>query len=381
MFRLLTETQRHEFPGNFQLCRGHCQLHARFFALLAALPLLLAGCREGNAPGYERLRAQLLREAFGALNGRDPDRALLLLGRLEDLSPDQPFWRLAAAREAEHWRLAELNRLVSMGEFEKAQAFIRSETTKSGVSGALSKAVGLPEALLAVQAYACLPPPTDSHVAQNALRSLEPHRALLKTSPTFVKWHKAEVRRYEALRDGERREHLTRLLDAYDQAVVAGSRTDSILRQFQRQAPKHAIVTFSNKARKGRWSEILATARQNGNCRAAIELLACQQWPDIPEPLAAWITSARPPHETMAGILVHALISAERGKLVPLRASLARLPVDAHLADRYVSHFLEIGVLPKTQFAASCWRAPFPSVTDMLNRVVQVREHYQAEEK
>jgi len=184
--------------GYFQLRKNHCQLHAFFFAVPAILIFLLTGCRDRSTSAYEHLRAQLLRETFDALNGHASDRAHVLLTRLEDLSPDQPFWRLAAAREEERRCLREFNRLMSTGQFEKARIFVRSETAKLGVSGALSEAADLPEALLAMQAYIARPPATDSRTAQSALRGLAPHAPLLEASPIFVAWHQAEIRKIAA---------------------------------------------------------------------------------------------------------------------------------------------------------------------------------------
>jgi len=356
-------------------------LHPRFFAPVVALALLVAGCRKSSAPGYERLRAQLLREAFDALNGRAPDRAQILLGRLEDLSPDQPFWRLASAHEEERGRLTELNRLVETGRFEEASAYVRSQTTETGASGALARATGLPEALQALRVYVNAPAPTTSRTARNALQSLESHSAVLTVSPTFVRWQQAEMSKYVAMRDSEQTERVTRLLSTYDQAVVTGMDTEAALKQFRKEAPEHPIVSFGEQVRKGRWSDLVKAAQQPGDGRAAIEILACQHWPNLPQRVSSWAGRATAPYRTTAGALVHALVRAERGDLAPTRGVLTELGEELQLADRYTSYFLEVGVLPRGQFTASCWRAPCPSVTDILNRIVQVREHSQAKGK
>ena len=356
-----------------------CQLRASLFALFAAI-LCGTGCRESSHPELERLNTQLIQAAFDELATGEPDRAIKLLQRLGDTGRGAAFLQEARARERECRALLQFRALVRQGRFADARKLLDAEASHAGLSAQLGKASKLLPALAALSACSQSVRFAGSEQAGAALSGLAAYDAVLGESSTFRAWRREQQRAVTVLRASERAAVVRQLVCEYDLAVVAGDpAADTVLALLALEQPGHPLLRPPGRLlTAGRWdvSELGPAGGASGGTSADLEISACRHWTVLSGPTRdrlREITRDRQP-VTLRRILLRVLLDSRTPDLGGAVARIRELAAVVPVSPAFLAGLLKESVMPPTQFRAGCWRCPFPSVTDYLTRLVQVRE-------
>ncbi len=351
-------------------------MRALIFALLGVW-LLGTGCREAEAPPYERLHTRLKQDVFSELATGHSERAARLSARVQDLCPDEPFFALAAAREHDRGTISALNAHLRAGRVSAASDLLKREAQAGGLSAATAAAQGVCEGCLAIRDYLAELPFSDADAAAEALAVLEAHTGALASSEAFRAWHSEQRALVAALDARQRAVAAERLVAALDRAAVSG-RPDPqlLLSQLTELSPSHPLLVF---ATADAIADVLADAtlaEDDGAARAA-EIAICCRWLDFGpadrKRIATLVRTDLPP-ATLCGLLLRALSGLEQRDADVSIRWLRELAGVHTIGSAWVALFMESAVLPQRQFTAGCWRTPFPAVPDLLSRLIQMRE-------
>jgi len=356
-------------------------LRVPFFILLLGL-VALTGCRKRESARYERFKTQLVQEAFEHLAEGRSGRTAKLLQRLQDVSPDEPFYALALAHEQERQAFRQLNQLLVKGRLDKAREFLQQGTGR-GASGSpgFARAERIVAALQALEEHLRELPFANSADAEAALKRWEEHLPILNQSPAFQAWLAEQQNDLERLRAKERDEALARLTPACDLAIVSGDpNADLILARIKALDRDYVLLSV---VEAGPAAALAGAPRSNSDPDAAalflasVEMAACRSWFALSADAKATLRKglADEPVGSLSGLLVRALLAAEAGDVGDAATRVRELAAAAAIGPAFVDCLLQRAVLPEHQFAARCWRSPFPSVSDLLNRIAQLREN------
>jgi len=361
---------------------GYCQLRILFFAGFLVLSGL-CGCDRDEVLPRDRLRLQLVAETFEALAAGDGEEACRLLERVQDIAPDQDFYRAALAHEQERQRTARLNARLAMGDLEGAAAVLRSADHGGAGTGALAaRAQPVLDALTALTADLRVLPYASADAAAVALARQEQREALL-SAPAYQAWLQRRRDRLDRLRERERRVALRELVCAYDLAVVsAAPEAGLILAQIAVLEPAHPLLYWIETGLAGDWDRVRQAAQPQSvltpTRQAALEMAACGHWSLLPGNLRQTLFRLlrERPTASLAGALLRTLLAGAAGDAAAAANSVRELAALTTVAPSWVGILLELGVMERAQFQAGCWRSPCPAVTDFLDRVVQLREQF-----
>lgn len=345
--------------------------------LLCLLGLGFCGCRRDIPPPAEGLRSQLLRDACDALLAGDTQRSLDALSRIADASPNDPFAAAARERVEHHDRLVAINRALREGRVEDASRLV-DQATGPGFRAA-AQAAPVVEAVAALQQYLRQLPFATSDAGEVALRALNPHRALLDTSPAFCEFAQQQTAALAALRRREEIAVVEWLVGELDDAAVTGAPfCAERLAHLAALRPEHPLVKAWEAAcgsdLKG-LSRLSDQTAGEATARRAFEVGICLAWHDMSP--AAW-QAVSPPlalgtPASASGQLLKAAAAAEVGQYGEAARSLRALASQTTLANRHVARLLGQYLLSPAQAQAWCWRTPCPGVADVLACIIQLR--------
>ena len=369
---------------------GFCQWPSAFFLTgqrgwIASLLLVLlatAGCGRSKAPAYNRLPFEITQAFFAAAEKGDVAQADKELKRLQDITPGQPFTVISRREMNLRKRQADVTRLCQQGRLDEARTALREAQQQLGPVPELQALEQTIAALQVVQAYNQQAPFTSSAAATKALAPVLGQKAILAGSTAFQSWLDAQERAVAGLRRRESSQELRQLLQAYDLALIsAKGEPDAILRQIAELAPNNPtaesarqLMTLSADqldpwmSKPEVWAEPL-----RGLC---LELVFAREWPRLTLAARQRLALLELPPEpfSAAGMVLRARLAAVKGNIIPAAAWVERLVRQAPLAKPLVEEGLTTLLFPKDQFQARAWRAPFPSITDYLDRLEQLRQ-------
>ena len=357
--------------------RCFCQCHGLFFVLLG-VSILVTACRPRQPQRYSLLELQLLEEALDRLGSDRSAAARKPLERLRDSLPDQSFPVSALAHENERLAVLQLNQILARGDVGAGAGLVEEWAASGRAPALLPEARRLVRAIAALQAYCARIPFRDSETATAALATLRPHRSILRRGSKFELWLAARDAAVQALRAAEKAATLRQLWYDYDLAVVDESRDPALLlAEIESLEPEHSGLGAVKLAGRADWAEFqaLATAAMpDANSLAGIEAAICVWWPAIPAAVRRGLRAAllRQGPQSLAGVLAHCLLGAVMTE--PGTESPGAVAALAPFGRSRVRDLLEQRVLPPHQFRAGCWRSPVPAVSDILQRISQLRE-------
>ena len=327
----------------------------------------------------------LAQRVFLELATGDTRRSLKLLQRLDDMAPDQPFFRLAMLHEEERETLGQLNALLARGRFRDVEERVRTQQMRGGAPAVLSDIEAVATACQTFSAYRAHGPYGDSDSARNAMAAFRESDAVLTQSPTYRAWVTEQEAVIRTLVERETAVVLRQLLAAYDLAVVSCSpEVDGILCQIAALAPDHALLRTVEASLRSDWSRLLSTAARNGpDAGWSLQLTACQSWAALGprERSAIRQLSERCAVSSLSGLLLGILAAVDSDDFEAAASGIRELVPMVDIGSDWIALLMEDSVLPRSQLKAGCWRTPFPAVTDILNRVIQLRERQMEESK
>jgi hypothetical protein len=347
------------------------------FLLLCLLGLALPGCSRHEPPALDALHSQLLRDACDALLAGDAKRSLQALERLDDASQGDSFAAAAQERVRHHARLLEINDAVREGRIDEASRLV-NPATAPGFKAAAQAGPAV-DALVALKQYLDKRPFATSDEGEVALRALNPHRALLETSPAFQQFVQQQTAELAALR---RREEIAvvdwLVAELDDAAVSAAPHASERLAHLAALRPEHDLLktwraaTASDLRALNRLSALTAGEPAS---RRAFEVGICLAWNQMNA--SAWQAVAPPlalgPPASLSGQLLAAAAAAEAGQYDAAVRNLHAVASQTTLDRTHVARLLRHYVLSPGQAEAWCWRTPCPGVADVLGCIIQLR--------
>lgn len=361
-----------------------CQWRPGFFAALAGVAVWSTGCGKSAPPAYDRVQAQLVHELFQSLADGKDEAALRQVGRLEDAVPGHPFVTAVGPRTRARAAIKRVNELLAEGELTRAREFLMQEVASHGTSPELDSATEALRAVAALDACVRTGAHARSETLAKALAPLARHEHVLSRSATYSDWLTRQKQLVDALRKREHEQALREAASRYDEAVLTldGS-ADACLEKLLALDPESPGSRCHKLLLQGTFDDILsrveAAVVAGGPAVAAVEVTLFRAWPSLPPDVRSRLApclTARPPDGALCGMLLRAETALDREDIpsaVRLLESVCRQTMPSR---DYVGRFLTRLLLPREQFLARPWRVPFPSATDLLNRVTQLREYH-----
>ena len=354
-----------------------CQWARVFFAGLALL-LGVSGCNDTDAPGYDDLRSQLLREACDELRDGKTEDAIKALERLAEVAPGDPFAASALARLEEYRTVVTLNDAIAAGDLPGAQELLAGATGESWRAAAAAAAPL--EALEALQTYLDNRPFSRAVTWQAALTALVPYVDVLQKTPAGAAFLAAERRALEALQQREKGIVVDAILGALDRAAVSGSPTvEALLAHLSVAAPDHPVLHVWTQVLNGSGMADPEIREYTGSdaMRRSLEIGMCLAWNEIKTETWASLTPALQQCQaaSLAGQLLRTAIYAESHQWSEAMQSLRSLAASATPHEKHLARLLRAHVLPPTQVQAWCWQTPCPGVPELLSRIAQLQTH------
>ncbi len=330
-----------------------------------SLPFLLffawlgfTGCREHSTADYEIIETQLVHELFTHLASGEGETALRLLDKLGRINPDNPFYAGARQRELLRRTLIGLSELLMAGDVEAARILFDQHRRLLTKHPEFAETGLWLSAFEALHKYKASSPFVDPVKMAAALDELQPHAELLGKSGVYRNWQKAEQEKLRRLKYSADESALKRMIMEFDRMAVTEPAKAGILLN------KITVAASENEAGKD-----VAEFLNNGvrsDVPVAMKMVAD----------AAGLMSVRlgKPSPSVSAALLSAFRDAQEGHWQQAIAGLAEVQKTSPVAPQTVVPFLS-ALLPEEQFQARPWQSPFPTVTDVLNRMAQLQEH------
>lgn len=348
----------------------------------ACLLLGLAGCGRERVPAHDRLPLETIQGFFAAARAGDASGAERQLRRIEDV-PGGPQFVPLARREVLIRKCQDgVARCCAAGQLDEATAILRQAHQDLGPLPELEPLAQLLSALGTVQAYLRQMPFANSSAAERALAPVIARQADLQGSPAFTAWLAEQQQEIAQMRRREVVQELRQLALAYDAAFVSG-RADApeLLRRLLALPPSTPAsaaaleVLAAPAATLSAWAEKPA-AWADPATGLYLEIRFCQEWPALPAATRDRLALQPLPQEpfSLCGMLLRARLAARKGSLALAASWSERLLRRTAIARPLVEEGLTGLVLPRDQYQARAWRTPFPSLTDYLDRLEQLRQ-------
>ncbi len=355
-------------------------MRAVFFVVILAV--LAAGCRPPPVPAFEDVSGQIMADYFAAAAGSDATQAERQLKRLQDALPEAVFPTLARRKTRLRVVLVDLNKLLRDGRVEEAAVFITKAVRELGPVPDLKRADEAVQALRTVFLYRRQGPFLRSDAMEQALVPVLARQAVLERSPEFKQWLARQTHAVTDLRRKETESEAQKLFSAYDDALLTG-RTDPDA------CLTRLAVLGANSAAVARTLELVRTPADRLEAwldqaaawadpvqAGSLEVAFCREWAKLTPAVRARLALQKFPAEpaTLCGILLRARLALAAGNLPQATAWAERLVRQTPVSEALLTEGLCALVLPRDQFRARTWRAPFPTLTDFLNRLEQLRQ-------
>ncbi len=348
--------------------------------ILILLIVLLSGCGKAPAPKYSRLRTQLVQNALNNLNKGEPQDNIQQLQRLQDLCPEEPFYKLALARERERFAWQELNKIFYNGKIGSISEW-KQKYLDAGLDVLLLQQVeSFLETARVLEKYQAQTPFTTSQQAQKALQQVQKQGEMFVSTSAFRHWVQIQEQHIQALQTEEYRAELEKLLEQYDRALFTGSEDiGRIEKKLSSFAPEHLLTRMVKMKNKSDWagiehllSESISSLPQG---LRSFELAVFQSWNVVSPDLKLQLVKELQNNDAsfLCGRWISIRRAAEKQDWARAKTEVAALVAITVPANDLVTDLLTETVMSKEKFLAKCWCAPFPAITDILNCIAQVR--------
>jgi len=340
-------------------------------AFLVAVFLGLTGCDQPERVERDSFGSQLLRETFAAIGRGESNAALRQVDKLRAEFGEDLFLSMATERERDRVTMLGVNACLEKGDLTGAQRFLRDELARRGKVPVILDSEARVAALLALRGYVGQMPFRSSEEASAALRSLGSFTDRLNASPSYPLWHRQQLDMIAALQESERRESLRQLVLESDwRSATDPEFVPLILAQIAAADPN------------GPLGRTLLSAAETTGTRVPADAA-----PDVRMLHAAiglWTlgTSASGPATTddadapgcMSERVLAAVRAGQRGGWRDALAFVEQAEAVAPVPSGHMEAIFRPLALPAGQYLAKPWRSPFPSFTDCLHRIAQIRD-------
>jgi hypothetical protein len=353
--------------------------------IIVAMGLFVAGCGQKTAPDYDGIESRVLADALQGLTSAEPSRSVSALEKLADVDPDSRLSELAIAHERDRELVVRLNQHLQNGELAEAAEILRYQRRFGDMGTSLMAWSELPDELRAIQLYVEAKPFRTSDDARKALARLDEQRKLLDKSPSFLAFRAEQNQEVARLVAWEKDRVARSLLADLDALVLVGdARADEVLAEIVATVgPDHPLPATVEAVALGDWRKVreLSEPGQAGVYRSEyLEIAFAMFWDELSDDVRQALGRGlmRLPPCTLSGLLLHIRYAAKYGRMDDAVIYLRELSSSVQLTPEAVGRIMESLVLPREAFLAPCWRTSCPSVTDILGRIDQLRDHIRA---
>ncbi|MCF7853647.1 MAG: hypothetical protein K9N51_02525 [Candidatus Pacebacteria bacterium] len=353
----------------------------RLTMLVAATVLLATGCGDTDEPEYNHVRTQIVSDAFEAFDKDDPQAAVTALNRLAGISEEDFFIHRALRRAYTRDVVKTTNARLAAGDVTAAEKLISQAINTHSASPALIEASKTVTALAALDHYLESRPYENVAAAKASLAEVERYRNILHRADSYVAWLDREEARLAKARKKEIQAAVATLIEQCDQLIVAGHAGAELhFRDIASLDPDHPLPRLRRDFLTN--SEALAEPLDTETTlsrpiQQAVEMIACKYWNQLPNSVIKKLyKNVYPaPSASMSGSKLKARLAAAAGKPAEaLEYARQTLRHSSEIDDSFVAEIMTSAVLDKKQFTARPWRVPFPTVGDLLNQLIQIRQ-------
>ncbi len=356
-----------------------------FFSFACLLALLLpAGCGGPDvAPPADRLPAQMTKELFDAVASRDHARINKALQRIQDAFPADPFPEMVRRQVYLRDGLVEINRSLAQGRLPAAHAALARLERELGVVPELLPVRDALAALDALSAHRRGGPYRTSAEAERALAAVTSGDAPFHDLPSYKSWRETQQAELAVLVQQEKRAMFAVRLTAWDVLAVAGKdEAEKELAGLRKVAaelaglPAAAALFQNPEPAPADLEPWLDAAKWNDPAsRPYLEIVFCREWPRLAPPLRARLAplAAAGTPATASGEVLAVRAAAQAGKAAQACMLGERLLRKRQLSQALVAEGVAGLYLPPDAMKTRAWTVPFPTLTDYLDHLEQLR--------
>ncbi len=325
----------------------------------------------------------MTRELFDALASRDTARIDKVLSRIQDASPADLFPELLRRQIRLRDGLGEINRELAQGRLSAAQAVLARLRRQLGETPELLAVNETLNALAAVSNHRRHAPYRTSALARKSLDAVAAMETPVQNSPLYAAWKKTQEETIAQLVVQERLASFRKRLLAYGTLAAADDpAAGTELAALRTEASSLPELSAAVRLLLGEVPETAAlepflapAAWKDAAARPALEILFCREWPRLPEALRnrAALLPDLDKSATVCGELLEIRAAVQSGR-TPQACRLAERLLRSHaVAPSLVAEWMGAMILPQEQLKGKAWTAPFPTLTDYLDRLEQLR--------
>lgn len=358
-----------------------CQLLTAFFCAAAAVAG--AGCRRTPAPPeYNHLRVQLISGLLEAMADGDHETASAMLQRLRPLSDQLELIDSLAQGVRNRMTLERIDAALERGAINDGIELADAAVAAHGRTRELVRRQTLLAGLSALQAYLDGGPYPDADAAERAFQAVLRNAEAFADVERFEQWRRQEAVRLAERRRQERLALVRELMHQADPLIAAGNaRAEVLMAEMSSILPEHPIAALR--------SRVLAAPETLNDLIAALdpapreiarslELFGLWYWNQLPEDVVKYLQRELPAvaPQTLSGIKLRSRLAARDGDHAQALKMARQYLAESSVPDvRFVGETAQDNILPARQFRAHVWRVPFPSVSNILNRLVQMQDY------
>lgn len=358
----------------------HCFATRLFFRVMAGILIFLASGCGRPAETYYSLRGEVLGDLAAALQDGDSDRTIKSLDRLAKLTRQTDFIEMLRGRESCRHLIAELDAALSAGDLSRAERAVAGWQSPLATRAELQDIPRKLEALQQIDGYLAGRPYGSAGDMSRALQDVQSSARLLADSPTFLSWLQNELDTLASRRSQESRARIGELLGECDQAAIEKPMELEIafarLRDFSPTSPVSRLYTSLRDGKTDDLDGLLSDSAATSDplLRKGIEISVWAWRKKLPPAKISAAAQALGSHpaESRAGRLLRLTAAIDAGH--SSRAlGLVRGYIDdgSILPPDLLGKTVRAVLMPPSQFNARVWRVPFPSVDDVLGRILQ----------
>lgn len=336
---------------------------SRIFPVLFVVPLLFCGCGDREADTYPELEYQVAEEGLHALSESDPAVALPKAERMAAAFPDNDFPAMAVSHEKTRHYLSEINHSLSQGDVESARRTLAEKLSGLGEHEFVEVNTPVLEGLQILKTYLAAKPYKDAESMGRAMDTLKPCRKYLAAGESFRIWYTSELQALEERRRIEYLETASLMAQELNYASASGyGDSEMMLAQVYLLLEKGRAMDGDTESDQQVFKKTVGPVvlfEQN--------LLNSISSSDVSSQVGC-----------MDSILV-AVTCAENGRrneALDILELLNEVGVKAPSPELTEKVSFSLG-FDKELFNAGSWRKPFPSITDYLNRISQIKQAWQ----
>ena len=375
-------------PSTTANCRSR-HLLSGVSGLFLLLPVLLtAGCGRGDAsqslPPRDTLKSQVVFDLFNALEAENVKVALSSIERLRGFTDETEFLDLTEQRERNRWLIQRTRIFLDKGEYSTAVDFVERYMQHEGVSNFADSLRGQLVALNEIVEFRRNYPFASATDAEDRLSLLSRNVHAIREYKQVQDWLTRQSQLVQDQRLMEQEKEVAPLLFAADQHTVNGRFDDAhlLVSQLARELPSHPLVKLRRAMASGNYEELRSTIvehRRDTTFNRNLEIAAALCWEQLQDYqpfLNAMYKYLRfwPP-ASLSGVRLRIQLAFMKGQTALAVRQVRQLREwGTQLDRRLIGRLMGDSILSREQFQARPWRAPFPTVTDVLNRIAQIRE-------